>query len=351
MNYNYSLILSLVLMPIALSGARPPALPLKAKEPSGSSTLVVAPPGGPAVPQTLSKDQKEKIDAVNKQLASLGGDHNRKKRKEIITRAVNDGIHPDLLAYNGSPLSQAVLFNDFDDAQFLLQHDANPNGKCEGSKDPILEVAKTAAMAQLLFNHGGQITVAAHGPELLQHTCSLYAPETALTKWYLDQGVDPNQYYDGKTPLLKLVFFGDTVPLCKHYVERARMLMQAGALLSCEIKDQWHYYKGYTTPQLVKMNIEVAQKELKESADKKLSQERLVFLNQLRASLIQVSKFRHEQLQRYLIERLLPPLSQIVVDYYIAREPRYEDLESVPYPIKQNSNEGFGMTTHDRLLF
>ena len=50
---------------------------------------------------------------------------------------------------------------------------------------------------------------------------------------------------------------------------------------------------------------------------------------QLREILIETSKYRHEGLKKDLSPYLIPPLCQIIVDYY---EPRYEDLENVPYP-------------------
>lgn len=48
------------------------------------------------------------------------------KRKEIITKMIQEGVHPDTIVYQykATPMSEAILFRDDDFKQFLMKHGA-----------------------------------------------------------------------------------------------------------------------------------------------------------------------------------------------------------------------------------
>lgn len=293
---------------------------------------------------------KADTEKINDELATLSSDHNWPKRKEIIKKAVEDGIHPDKLGDNLSTPLYQTLSHDPDNSEFLdflLKHKANPN-QTDASGDPVFMSAKTPAAAQLLWEHGGQETVQNHGAQLLFHAACPYGKnyDPALITWYINKGVPVDSACEGETALHNVVFKSDEYhDNAEDALTRINLLLREGALLGTTISKNWHGLRDYNTPQIIKHTIKDAERDLQNSQKYEISHEseisrnisskRLTFATQIKETLITFSHYRHSgiivDLEQVGITKVLCTL---IASYYVAQEPSYEELENMPLPQK-----------------
>lgn len=303
-----------------------------------SAIAIIAQPGG----LIDDKAQKERIAVVKTQLKQIDCKKNWGNYKKIVAHAITiDGIHPNELNPLGeNPLWLTLLYekdsSDVDFARLLLEHGVNPNQFYLGYM-PYLAYARTVTMAQLLFNHGAHYSVSKYGPTLLQRSvylASLHASDNAVSEWYLSHDISPNEYEEGKTALHELVIICSSE--ARMPIRCAYSLMNAGGLLNLQIKNNSHWHSGYTVPQIIKRRLENLNHPDKKNVAEyilEMHKREIESLQQMRTVLIEHSNYRHSGLEVDLISFAIPRvLAQMIVNYYIYPESRYEELEAVPVP-------------------
>ncbi|XP_026427905.1 caskin-2-like [Papaver somniferum] len=128
---------------------------------------------------------------------------------DIVTKLLSRGVNVNALCENGTPLDMAVNFDQFEAAQVLLDHNANPNLTCGHSFTPLTGsiISGFLRFVEPLLEAGADPDGGSHGETPL--TAAATDGLTEIIKRLIQAGANPditNRF--GLTPLEIAALYG-----------------------------------------------------------------------------------------------------------------------------------------------